>query len=282
MPKVNYYLPEDFTCDLPIWCSGVGVHHEQEHRRYVIGDRYVPLLHMTVSGCGMIKTNGRTYLLPMGSVMYTPPDINIEFRAAPGGWINNWVRIYGNAGRPHEESFHFLNFGANFLIFQPSDPQKIFRLYEDIYREMTSGSIAGRYRSAAILYSMMVELSADIEQIYQKQNPYNRIITDAIQYIEANFNSQISLPDLCNACGKISEQHLCRVFRTETGKRPFEYIAHRRIEFARTLITETNLPISEVASRAGFESTSYFYRVWKQYQSMSPLEYRRMYQGVFV
>ncbi len=282
MPKVNYYLPKDFSCDLPIWCFGIGVHHEQEHRRFVTGDRYGPLLHMTVSGCGMITANGRTYLLPRGAVMYTPPNIDIEFQAAPGGWIDNWVYIQGNAGRPREEAFHFLNFSTEFLIFQPSDSQKVQKLYEDIYQEITSGSTAGRYRAAAVLYSMMVELSTDIEQFHHKQNSYTRITTDVVQYIEANFNKQITLSDLCNVGGKISEQHLCRVFRAETGKRPFEYIAHRRIEFARTLLTETNLSISEVAARTGFESTSYFHRVWKQYQPISPREYRRIYHGVFV
>ncbi|MEJ2418212.1 MAG: AlkA N-terminal domain-containing protein [Exilibacterium sp.] len=76
----------------------------------------------------------------------------------------------------------------------------------------------------------------------------------------------------------ISERHLRRLFSRYVGASPQEVVANQRLLFARKLLRETNLPITELALSAGFSSIRQFNHVFRKSCDMSPGEYRRAQQ----
>lgn len=59
----------------------------------------------------------------------------------------------------------------------------------------------------------------------------------------------------------------------------FEYIRERRLSIAKKLlISDFELPISEIAMRSGFSSFSYFNQTFKNYTGMTPGDYRDKYK----
>jgi AraC-like DNA-binding protein len=96
----------------------------------------------------------------------------------------------------------------------------------------------------------------------------------AIAFIEAHLDQAIRLADL--ACEVHSSPfHFHRQFKQSTGLPPGRYIAQRRILVAKELLSDSGLPIIEVAARVGFVDQSHFTTVFKQATSMTPGSYRK-------
>jgi len=72
-----------------------------------------------------------------------------------------------------------------------------------------------------------------------------------------------------------SSDYLSNLFRRETGQRLGTHINLERVRVAMTMLRSTPLTVAEVAYATGFESQSYFSRVFKQVSHKSPLDYRR-------
>lgn len=75
----------------------------------------------------------------------------------------------------------------------------------------------------------------------------------------------------------ISERHLRRIFYTEHGVTPLRYLQTRRLLLAKQLLTDTRLPITQVASASGFNSLRRFNAAFTDNYRMSP---RRLRAGV--
>ena len=72
----------------------------------------------------------------------------------------------------------------------------------------------------------------------------------------------------------MSKFHFLRVFRSITGASPIEYRNRIRIEHAKALLSDTFLTVSEIGSRVGYASPSYFSDAFKKEVGISPKEYR--------
>lgn len=277
---VNFFPVVDRERELPVYAVGIGAGHEQEE--LTIGNWMginVLHLHMTVSGCGVIYHEGKRYILPIGTMMYTPPKVMPHIAPAPGGWIDNWVTIFLADLSPGSS---ILSLGDKLRIFRPENPNEINRMYETINRELTSGTLHGRLMAAAEAYRMICAVISCLEENSDESLTDSLVVSDAVNYIHAHAGDNITLSDLCAVCRGISPQYLCRLFKRYMEMRPVEYIRKVRISRAKKLLSNTDLPVQEVAARCGFENATYFYRCWNKTEKESPAEYRRGHKGIFV
>jgi AraC family transcriptional regulator len=72
----------------------------------------------------------------------------------------------------------------------------------------------------------------------------------------------------------MSYSHFSRAFKQSMGMNPTNYIAERRIERAKELLNETELPISEIALRSGFSSQSHFSSSFRRVAGSTPKDFR--------
>lgn len=72
----------------------------------------------------------------------------------------------------------------------------------------------------------------------------------------------------------LSEAHFARSFKKAFGIPPHRYLLSRRIERAQAMLRETDLPVTEVASRAGWSSIGTFGRTFKDVTGMNPVDKR--------
>ena len=73
----------------------------------------------------------------------------------------------------------------------------------------------------------------------------------------------------------VSESYLTRTFRRDLGIAPWEYLTRYRIEQAKALLRVTNLTVTEIAHRVGYNDSAYFSRVFHQETGRSPVTFRR-------
>ena len=97
-------------------------------------------------------------------------------------------------------------------------------------------------------------------------------------FVEANLDRAVRLPDLAARAG-LSVHHFGRAFRTSTGITPRRFIEQRRIERARSLIDDTNQPLSAIAAATGFATQSHLTTAFRRATGFTPAAYRRGRRG---
>jgi AraC family transcriptional regulator len=95
-----------------------------------------------------------------------------------------------------------------------------------------------------------------------------------IDHINEHLGEPVTLGELANLA-KISQSHLCQAFRQSTGSTPHQYHIARRIDRARLLLAETDLPIADIALIVGYGDQSQFGVAFRKSVGVSPLTYRR-------
>ena len=107
------------------------------------------------------------------------------------------------------------------------------------------------------------------------ENP--NIAQSIIQYIQVHLERPISRGDLSQLF-HLSQGHIARVFRQETGMSISAYINKQRMEMACRMLEQSELPPGTVAQRCGFSDYPYFFKTFKRATGLSPTEYRRQMQ----
>lgn len=92
-------------------------------------------------------------------------------------------------------------------------------------------------------------------------------------YVDLHIAEKISAGDICRFFG-IGRTKLYRVAAERLGKGVADYVRDRRVAHARRLLGRTDLPVSAVASAAGFSEYNYFSRVFRDATGMTPRECR--------
>jgi AraC family transcriptional regulator len=94
------------------------------------------------------------------------------------------------------------------------------------------------------------------------------------QHLAAEEEGRVALRFIAKEVG-MSYFHFSRAFKQSMGVTPTNYIAERRIERAKRLMQETDLPISEIALRSGFSSQSHFTTCFRRLAGVTPRSFRQ-------
>ncbi len=165
------------------------------------------------------------------------------------------------------------------LILVTKDPRLRSNL-ESIAREMENGERGWR----EVIHSMIDQLSVYLlrehinvqrsdEIELSRAGVVDRRLRRAIEYMHDNCGRDLSLAEISQAAD-LSEFHFARLFKKITGMTPHNYLASMRIERARRLLAETDLPISDVGAQVGYSSQSHFTKVFREATGMTPRAFR--------
>jgi len=112
----------------------------------------------------------------------------------------------------------------------------------------------------------------------EQAGPGHQRLRHVTAFIAHNLQDDISVDDLSEqAC--MSKPHFFRCFKNTFGITPVEYINARRIELARELLATTDQSLTDICYQTGFNNTSYFSRLFKRYERLSPSAYRKKYRS---
>ncbi len=100
-----------------------------------------------------------------------------------------------------------------------------------------------------------------------------------IAYVEEHIGDNISRSDLASYV-YLNEDYLARVFKQETGVSIGNYILSKKMERARILLNGTDKSVNVIAQELGYESTSYFAKMFRRTFGMVPNAYRKQFRPV--
>lgn len=117
----------------------------------------------------------------------------------------------------------------------------------------------------------------------------NRIIsvrTDSLlahlcDYIDKNLSGDLSVVTLCSYLN-ISKSTLYKLSSQHLGMGISDYVRGKRIEYAKHLLSNNTIMITEVAAKSGLSDANYFTKIFRNYTGMNPSEYRRKNSGISI
>lgn len=173
---------------------------------------------------------------------------------------------------------------SSFIKLSPAVDQRIRKLMNQIYSELEEqrdGYWPCRSRSYFIELLITISNISDSSKspIYDEiPGSVTPLLRSILEYINMNYANRITLELLSKEFG-LNRNTLNNMFRESMELTPMQYLIELRIHFACSLLTDTELPVTEVALRSGFFDLSHFGRTFKRYMNCSPIVYRN--QGNF-
>jgi AraC family transcriptional regulator len=143
------------------------------------------------------------------------------------------------------------------------DSSAIDGLYIDTLAQMIAVHLARHHSSRS---QAIRKLGADIMPTWK--------IRRVMDFIEENLDRDLSLEVLA-AEVHISPLYLPRAFKTAVGQSTHQYVLRRRVERARKLLSNSDMPIAEIALNSGFSSQSHLSNWFLRFVGVSPATYRR-------
>lgn len=95
------------------------------------------------------------------------------------------------------------------------------------------------------------------------------------EFINESLEEDLSLSDIA-AVAELSQFHFSRSFRKSTGFTPQQYLTQQRIELAKQLLENEDLPIVEISLRTGFKNQSHFTTLFRKYTKFTPKLWREL------
>jgi AraC family transcriptional regulator len=171
--------------------------------------------------------------------------------------------------------------GSNLLFShsQTNDP-KLQTLLTAMRSEMLEGAAGWREVIQSLVQQLVVHLlrahvnlkrSEELE--LSRVGMVDRRLRRAIEFMHDNCARELSLAEIADAA-YLSEFHFARLFKKITGTTPHAYLAALRIERARKLLAETDLPITEVGAQVGYNSQSHFTKIFREATGITPHAFR--------
>ena len=109
----------------------------------------------------------------------------------------------------------------------------------------------------------------------QPEKPESPIVETAVAYIRQHYMDTVTLQDVAALCF-VTREHLCRIFKKETGFGFSEYLNIYRMQKANAMLRENpRIRVSQVASYCGFSDSNYFSKQYKKLYGMSPTKERK-------
>ncbi len=154
----------------------------------------------------------------------------------------------------------------------------IENLLFNIIRENKKQKLGYNSAIKLLLLQLLISLNRYNEQLNQEIIYLDKIhstISDIARYLNKNFDENITLNSLAERFS-ISPYHLSRTFKNTTGFNFVEFLNNVRIKEAQRLLRKTNLNITEISNKSGYNSLTHFGRIFKSNTGLSPSKYRKL------
>jgi len=135
---------------------------------------------------------------------------------------------------------------------------------------LDSGRLSAGNSRSALFHQLVVYLSRQYSLVSEKSINRIHLFAKAVSYIETEYLSPLNL----SVCG-VSARQFTRMFKTQFGTTPINYVLNLRLMHGARLLLETDTPVIDIAFASGFCDSNYFTRQFKKNLNISPRDYRR-------
>lgn len=278
-PVFSIFPNENFV-DLSLYQYGM----EQCPPAYSFGPatRNHYLFHYVLSGTGRLIANdskgiSHEYQIRSGEgFMIFPRQINTYIADPKLPWEYIWIEFDGMRAR---EIIETAGLSPDHPVYHAS--------YKDLRENMKDEMIYIAEHHDATPFHLMGHLYLFIDylsrssssQITASGRVRDFYIKEAFNYIEQNFQNDISVENIASFCG-LNRTYFGRIFKETVGKSPQQFLLSYRMAKAAELLKLTELSISDIGNAVGYPNQLHFSRAFKNVYGVSPREWRNKNQMI--
>ena len=150
--------------------------------------------------------------------------------------------------------------------------EQLIEVYEAKNDESES-QLTAQIKTKIILLQFILEMWERGFITENDTNGRNTVEKEMVSYIQQNYTGKISLKEFSEQF-HLSEKYISRYFKEHFHITLSQYVTYLRLEHAKQLLQDTDIPVTEVAMQSGYQNVSYFIRSFKKTYEISPLKYR--------
>ena len=196
---------------------------------------------------------------------------DIEMPQGNGLELFEWVKVYYPAAEciyvtchpEYEYIRKALRLGSVDYILKPIDYAELDEILVQLAERL------GRKRDVE---EIPAEILREIEHEAEKKP--DDAVQMAKRFILEHIQENIYVEEIAEQV-HFSTQYLMRLFKKETDMSILEFITVERIRLAKELLAKTDFPVNKVADSVGYGNYSYFTKIFKKYEKVSPRTYRQ-------
>ena len=243
---------QNFTSNVDLSVFNCGLERCAPGHTWGPGIRDHYLIHLILSGKGTFQTGGKTWELAPGDLFFVRPNqLNTYAADAQQPWEYCWVGFNGISAH---RLASMLPFSDEQPVHHTQRPDEMRKALENIYR---ARGLRMQDETAMVgyLYLFIAALMEETSERRPRSSSSSQYVLNAIKYMG------------------VSRSHLYRVFMSNVGKSPIDYLTEYRINEACKMLRSGSLSIAEVAVSVGFFDQFYFSRVFKRAKGVPPSKY---------
>lgn len=150
-------------------------------------------------------------------------------------------------------------------------------LFREIRRQFDSSEKYSPEICALLLETVLMYLLKDLNRVELINEPLRSVSKECAEikrYIDTHYRESLTL-DFLSKLSHLNKFYLIHSFKKAFGMTPINYLQFCRISEGRRLLTETDMPISQIAQVLGFSSQSSFTQCFKKTVLLTPSQLRK-------
>lgn len=224
----------------------------------------------TLSGCGHLRYEGQELLLPKDTAALIYCDHYHFYKTVSDeGWEHMWVHFNGAGAETYSQ---LINDGAlsAVTIKNRMEFERNFELLLSISGVL---DITKSVKLSMCVSNLLSVMALDRQGVV-RDTRHVPDIRRAAAFIREHYQSPITLDDMTREI-HLSKYYFVKLFRQYAGMTPYEYLLNYRIDRAKSLLRNTDSPVSRIAEEVGFFNENNFIRQFKAITGYTPLSYRK-------
>lgn len=239
------------------------------------------LFHYVISGTGTLmaddsKKETQTYSVKSGQgFLIFPGQITTYYADQNFPWEYVWIEFDGLRVK---EALALTELSVNSPVLHARSKDLRAQL-EDEMLYIVHHTKESPFHLIGHLYLFLDYLTqaARSAKLIQSSKMSDYYIKEAINYIEQNFQNDITIEDIAAVCG-INRSYFGKIFRNSIGRSPQEFLINYRMVKATELLKLTTLSIADIGSAVGYGNQLHFSRAFKTIYGVSPREWRNQHK----
>ena len=236
------------------------------------------------SGFLTVSISGESYIGKTGEAFVVSPG-NLHLMGSQSGTVDYYTFLFPlkyisfrTDDMLDEKLLEPLNSGHLMICPRVKDTAKeLCEQLIEIYmakKNESESKIATQVRTKIILLQFILEMWKKGFVIENDTSGRNTVEKEMVSYIQQNFTGKISLREFGEQF-HLSEKYISRYFKEHFHITLSQYVTYLRLEHAKQLLQDTDIPVTDVAMQSGYQNVSYFIRSFQKAYAVSPLKYRK-------
>ena len=236
------------------------------------------------SGFLTVSISGESYIGKTGEAFVVSPG-NLHLMGSQSGTVDYYTFLFPlkyisfrTDDMLDEKLLEPLNSGHLMICPRVKDTAKeLCEQLIDIYmaeNDETESKITAQIKTKIILLQFILEMWKKGFVIENDTSGRNTVEKEMVSYIQQNFTGKISLREFGEQF-HLSEKYISRYFKEHFHITLSQYVTYLRLEHAKQLLQDTDIPVTDVAMQSGYQNVSYFIRSFQKAYAVSPLKYRK-------